>query len=498
VGSLPARLLDLSPVQASNTIRVISSDELEPDTRYGTVSHCWGQAKTIKLLSDNLSRFSQGIEYCELSPKYQEAIQMALAVGLRFLWIDSLCIVQNSTEDWAREAIRMADIYGRSYLNIALAGASGDHDRALARRKEEPIRIPFLDVQCAESNAHQRYWLLNEATLVSDVNGSKLFSRAWVMQEIFLAPRTLILGSTQVWFQCREGKACETFPGWFPPYWYSMSFGGGVSVRYDGIDHKKWYEICQHYSTTDITFQSDRVIAISGIARNFEVRLKEEYLAGHWKSQFPYDLAWKPKGSGAFRPEQEGRGRAPSLSWLSVECHVDWSFLRRGGVFKAPCKLIDVSPSPPGQVFSSRNPKMCDSLTLLARLVPFVLQTNTRIGLRKDALGENLLRGWTASGSVFEFPSRIVNGPLVGASWQCDEVGEEDGKELVGPSNPDAYCLHLFTWEIREVPRGIGLVVNEVEDQQGVFVRCGTFGADRKEPCAPLPEGGVQSMVRLV
>ncbi|KAF2745114.1 hypothetical protein M011DRAFT_389521, partial [Sporormia fimetaria CBS 119925] len=128
--SLPSRLIELRPKGAQIRARLRLREELPGECRFVTLSHCWGKGHTYSLRSDILSAFRTDIPGEQLPRTFQDAISVTHELGLSYVWIDSLCILQDSTSDWADEAQRMAGVYGSASLNIA-ATASTSSDAGL-------------------------------------------------------------------------------------------------------------------------------------------------------------------------------------------------------------------------------------------------------------------------------------------------------------------------------------------------------------------------------
>ena len=152
-----------------------------------TLSHCWGAVVPKKLTTDNYLSMLEGIALSDLPATFLEAIQLTRRLGLRYLWIDSLCIIQDSSEDWGTESVRMFDIYRNSYLNIGAAGASdanGGLFSALDSGKAPPC---VLTIGTGENSRHIASEYEPKISLYRDEQ-CPLFGRAWVFQELLLAP----------------------------------------------------------------------------------------------------------------------------------------------------------------------------------------------------------------------------------------------------------------------------------------------------------------------
>ncbi|TVY15628.1 hypothetical protein LARI1_G006275 [Lachnellula arida] len=121
---LPSRILD---IQSRKEVFLVETRDLAASAngpRYATLSHCWGKTILIRTTKKTFRQRKEGMKWETLPPTFRDAISLARALGIQFLWIDSLCIIQDDKRDWEREAACMAKIYSNSYINIAATGAS--------------------------------------------------------------------------------------------------------------------------------------------------------------------------------------------------------------------------------------------------------------------------------------------------------------------------------------------------------------------------------------
>jgi hypothetical protein len=109
---LPTRLLYVG----DNQIKLCLSSEVKPNFEYFTLSHCWGATVFTTLLSSNIAEFQEQISPAALSTTFRDAVYVTRFFGCQYLWIDSLCIVQNNAKDWEKEASLMASVYSNSAL----------------------------------------------------------------------------------------------------------------------------------------------------------------------------------------------------------------------------------------------------------------------------------------------------------------------------------------------------------------------------------------------
>lgn len=116
-GSLPTRLVQVSP-----TLRPVDGSNLPSGTQYVALSHCWGLKPIFTLRLSNLGRLHERIPMEVLPQNFQDAIRLTRAFPAEFIWIDSLCIIQDSEEDWLRESVGMKDVYSNCFVNLACTG----------------------------------------------------------------------------------------------------------------------------------------------------------------------------------------------------------------------------------------------------------------------------------------------------------------------------------------------------------------------------------------
>jgi hypothetical protein len=138
----------------------------------------------FKLVKGNFTNFQIGIADSELCKTFKDAIIIAKHLGLQYIWIDSLCIVQDNPEDWQRESAKMSSVYGYSTINIAATSAK---DGTMGYFSTEPWKIRLPISICEET----RLWDFSLHDPYSNFSGQPLLHRAWAFQERFLAPRTL-------------------------------------------------------------------------------------------------------------------------------------------------------------------------------------------------------------------------------------------------------------------------------------------------------------------
>ena len=288
----------------------------------------------MKLTSSNLKDLREGFSIDQLPRTFRDAIIITQRLGVRYLWIDSLCIIQDSKEDWLQEGGRMADVYTHALCNIAASGAYDSDGGCYMGRDASAASGSIFDSSWSnmENNTFHiaQKWLWDEV-----VEDAPLYRRAWVLQERLLAPRILHFGRTQLAFECRELRACETFPIGLP----LMASGrknmksrlglnrimddemSGVFQRVDDM-HSVWYDVINAYTACALSKPHDKLIAMSGLVKVIQPGLQDHYLAGLWEAALPTQLLWHVNGADRADGQQSCRPkvyRAPSWSWAAVD-----------------------------------------------------------------------------------------------------------------------------------------------------------------------------------
>jgi hypothetical protein len=206
---LPTRLVDCGSLEVP-AYRLVLGQSLPAETSYTTLSYCWGTSMPVCLLKSNIDSLMKQIQVDDLPKTLQDVIHVARQLGQRYIWIDSLCIVQDDAEDWEREASTMGNVYSGGYCNIC-ATASADSSSGLFRaRLENPQRQLKLHLRVK----NQRGWYFVSGKMVwrREVEEAPLNDRAWVCQERFLSRCNLHFGTGQLFWECGELSANEWFP----------------------------------------------------------------------------------------------------------------------------------------------------------------------------------------------------------------------------------------------------------------------------------------------
>lgn len=370
---LPTRLIDVGDEAQDMHPKLVITSKMEAASlanaaKYMALSYCWGTveqaAKLPKTTNDTIISRIEKIELNTMPQMYQDAITVARTLGIRYLWVDSLCIIQDDVRDWEIESSRMAAIFSIAYLTLVAASGSSCKDSFLRReisgltctvpmilnRGEKPIEGRY-------SLRFRRRWGTSDK--MADISGSRWLTRGWTFQEERLARRVLIFGEKKFFLDCKtveraeDSGACALRPGWVKSVSEVLLENHQldqveVSAGSDKTQHwEHWQTLCSHYSYRELTFPSDKLPAISGIASNFAAKTHSKYLAGLWQDNLVHDLFWQSSDAATRPPEY----RAPSWSWASLDGRIlwpSWRFCLNCTGCKFYCTVLDVGTTQAG------------------------------------------------------------------------------------------------------------------------------------------------------
>jgi hypothetical protein len=205
---LPTRILDVGTADDPH-LKLHISNKASSSSQYVTLSHCWGSWGSIeikKLTTANLLSLTMGIDILELPKTFQDAIAVARHLGVQFLWIDSLCILQDSGDDWAAESAKMGDVYRNSFCNISATAAVDSRTGCFLERDPLLAQICMVRINPSSDLASNSkvYELAPPRLWDSQVTRAPLNHRAWVVQERIFAPRIIHFCRNQLFWECHE------------------------------------------------------------------------------------------------------------------------------------------------------------------------------------------------------------------------------------------------------------------------------------------------------
>ncbi|KAL8380982.1 hypothetical protein RB595_005331 [Gaeumannomyces hyphopodioides] len=350
----PPRLIEI--LADGSMARLVEAGGVEEP--FCALSYCWGRAEPLRTKRANYEAFCQRIPIQDLPLTIQQAMEVTRRVGYRYLWVDSICIIQDDKADWARHTIIMGSIYANAVLTIAATGATGGSEGCYRPRpkaetgEESPYRIEAR-IPCVWAGRYlgdmfAAPWDDTFSLSFEDpgprweLNGSEWSTRAWVFQEIYFSRRLVLFGKSQISWTCRVCTARQMSP-WSEAW--SDSFGAANSLR--GPDPGcsvagSWMKmLLSQYSRTKLTYTSDRLPAIAAIAREWELAHGQSYAAGLLID--PESLLWIPSRPGVELqpPGIPPSDRAATWSWAHWEGYVQ-PFVGWSDKFSSHIKPSDI------------------------------------------------------------------------------------------------------------------------------------------------------------
>ncbi|GKU03647.1 tol protein [Fusarium langsethiae] len=361
--TVPTRLIDVHD-HDSQTWSLMETKNHQSYSKYIAVSHRWTE-DTPRLLKDNYTSFQTGQHDKVVPRNYEDVFVLCRRLNIRYVWIDSLCIFQDSADDFLEEAATMTEVYANAFCTFSICW---ECPRGFLRPRETraiPRNGPLTEDSLKWSDRY--VFVQDRRELHLAIGQAPVNRRGWVLQEQLLSPRVLYLGNDQFYWECDEGLLCETEPDCFHPQ-YNDYKRRSVLVD-ESRKLQAWHSFVDQFMRLGLSFERDRLLAISGIARFlFSLRDKRlpdgsrpdsslrierkfgqtvEYFAGlqraHWITDLLWypDLGgrttWQPKDTYYQRPGPESFKRrpddiVPSWSWAACPGPIQWTLSSRDGI----------------------------------------------------------------------------------------------------------------------------------------------------------------------
>lgn len=369
---LPKRVLDLADH------KIVLTEPVFKTGPYVAFSHAWGKDEVLTTTTQTLADRKKKILPNTLPRSFHEAVMITRTLGLRYLWIDSLCIIQDDPKDWEEQAAAMGEIYGNCFLNIAATRSSRPRDGFISphyvfldtlawtqqnrlllantttAKPELKTRMlefesyavlikddsnPYHDklrVRLALNSPHES--VLTTCWDNTHKDEAPLMSRGWVYQERCLSPRTVHFHANELVWECASTSHCEcqALDEMCIPEGYNAAKSfiltrqpRSISPMSPGILGRGkldigafWRVIVEDYCLLHLTYESDRLPAIGSLAARIHGFFHfpgNDYLAGLWRHTLARDLLWEVNGQSAVpRRGQLGDKSPPSWSWASL------------------------------------------------------------------------------------------------------------------------------------------------------------------------------------
>ena len=331
---LPTRLIDIGLDDSQDWRLCITAKDIgtsSPLPPYISLSYRWGPNPSLLLLTSTIAGFLLGNRVDQLPRTFRELVTVARHLSVRYVWIDALCIMQDSTADWDAEAPTMRMVYTNSLCNIAASASSDENGGLFRSRDPSSIRTVHAFSQGTDSRM-RKFHCIERDYWDRNIHTGPLHKRGWVFQERHLSCRVLYFADRQVLFECFEDAKCESFPSGIPhhvsdkgldPLWQLAAQGEQQSLSSPRGDvlishpvYLIWRDLVKKYAHCSFTKPADKLPAFAGIAKLFQEITGDEYVGGLWRSRLLEGLDWR-----VYEPRLEASHgyRAPSWSWGSLE-----------------------------------------------------------------------------------------------------------------------------------------------------------------------------------
>ena len=339
---------------------------------YITLSYVWGGPGRIpKTTFSNIAERKGGILVSSLPKTFQDVIIITRKLNVPYVWIDALCIIQDDEKDWARQAGQMSRIYQFSLFTVAATGAEDTSRGCFLDRVPTSVEIgPVISLpyRTKEGVVSGRFMVFEQHKTFAEeydrfVEKSPLLKRGWVFQERVLSRRMVHYTKGKIFFECRTHRfmnECQEGVGkdetqlgfWGPEIKAGTMFPKKDQNPFDSTLMGRWYMAIKIYSQLRLTKTSDKLAAVAGVAREFQMLFSKEreaagktsrdgsalhtplYVSGLWSHDLLYGLSWYPS-----KPPKLciAGNKAPSWSWASWHTPIEWPGVM---TFKPECRII--------------------------------------------------------------------------------------------------------------------------------------------------------------
>lgn len=371
-GFMPRRLLKIG-TPTDGQVSVVETAELTQQVQFAALSYCWGpDTSGVRTTTrSNRGAHAAGIDVAKLPQTVQDALTVCTSLGMAYLWVDALCIVQDDADDWRSESARMMDIYANSVITVTAMEPDSCMKGFLGPQSLGTHAFQHkINVHVPSSLGGPADHLFARGDMVSHPGKFSLDLRGWCLQESVLPPRRLVFDGIEMSWHCFERSMCEcghmdeNSCGDFAhlkmqPEWADTSSSQLADV------YSAWLDLAREYSQRHLTRSSDKLVAISGLAALLEKRVAGleqqhgdkdvsvlahvkdfstgvtapryaasspfaatcgpgDYFAGIWKAYLVPSMSWTIDTDLLARSNRHVQKRyseycAPSWSWASID-----------------------------------------------------------------------------------------------------------------------------------------------------------------------------------
>ncbi|KAL2860967.1 heterokaryon incompatibility protein-domain-containing protein [Aspergillus lucknowensis] len=335
---LSTRLIDLTHWDSIRTLHIVNSIDIRgPRPPYMALSHRWNGSITAaaSTASENIRTRLRSLNVDEMPLAFVHAVEVAQQLCVDYLWIDSICILQDSKDDWIRKSSIMGRVYSNAYCTIAAQMPLAVSSSGLFGSQD--VENNSLDFSCCSEDGQFKTVraVKTQPLWVDEFGRGVLQDRGWCLQELELSPRVLHYTPSHVLWECRTLKATQGWP--------TINVSDQLDLRgqarmvdrihNQSIDkiYDSWLYTVAAYTSRQLTKFEDRLPALGGLARVMKRYAHSKYVAGIWAGDIRRSLGWKTGNRNAqlaWTPvgkdwrttvtSRHGSYIAPTWSWVSV------------------------------------------------------------------------------------------------------------------------------------------------------------------------------------
>lgn len=324
---LPKRVLDLGDSTSTELTTSVRLHESVAGERsdYVALSHRWGENIPSKTTTINLDMYKRGVIYSDLPCTFKDAIDTSRNMGIRYVWIDALCIVQDDHDDWASQAPLMGTIFQNATCTIAAHSAEhSDYGFLSIAKGTKMVEVGSEYQQSQSQSAVDKIYLELPRNFDGFISRSHITQRGWVQQELILSRRLMHFFNGLVFWECDHLASPEPlgFTAELHTFRDLQTYRKRTLRTLENNPGGSWLDFVTHYSACELTYPSDRLVAIDGIAREWMDRMgttvAQHYRYGHFLHNAS-SLLWVAENVVISK-----RRHVPSWSWASMEGSVQF------------------------------------------------------------------------------------------------------------------------------------------------------------------------------
>ena len=473
--SLPSRLIDLR-ADGVDCPRLVSTASLPSlEIKYTTLSYCWGSEVPLRTTKATVETFHIEIPRGRLPKTFADAFWMTRELGIPYLWIDALCIIQDDKDDWRAEAAKMHDIYGGSSLTISASESRSAEGGFFVASHLQPIERPtnkraFLSARVVETGSIVLILVVPDESAAPPA----LRTRGWAFQEAILSPRVVTVLNSELMWRCRTSVLSEL----------GMQYREGTAPHRDvatfteahnGDWHRVWWKWMEDYTNRHFTYPEDRLPALLGVIDQYRHITRDIPVLGLWKSSLHKDIGWIRLTTCSERtPNGHPCWNMPSWSPFACDQAVEFAHWLGDELNKRPTEfcteILDCEVLWTGQPYVSSIKSA--HLTVLARLRRMYLA---------EAIEVN-----DCNPPYFNVENEVVNFNTNPLPWRCAVQWDKEGQR-----SPQVWlCMLLSTRQPHGLELGYEtfLVLEEIHHPTYRRVGIGSLGLSR------LPNGGIKKV----